>query len=75
MRKKFLSTMLVFSMAVAALSGCGTEKNSSNKESSTGKVSSDGKVLNIYCWNEEFKSRVTDYFPNYKKKDATGDNW
>lgn len=21
-----------------------------------------GKVLNIYCWNEEFKSRYTDYF-------------
>jgi multiple sugar transport system substrate-binding protein len=25
----------------------------------------EGKVLNIYCWNEEFKSRVTDHYPNY----------
>ena len=23
----------------------------------------EGKVLNIYCWNEEFKSRLTDHYP------------
>ena len=31
----------------------------------------DGKVLNIYCWNEEFKSRVTDHYPGYEEVDAT----
>ena len=30
-----------------------------------------GKVLNIYVWNEEFKSRVTDHYPNYEEVDAT----
>ena len=25
----------------------------------------EGKVLNIYCWNEEFKSRLTDHYPGY----------
>lgn len=27
----------------------------------------EGKVLNIYCWNEEFKSRLTDPIPDMKK--------
>ena len=31
----------------------------------------DGKVLNIYCWNEEFKSRITAHYPDYKEVDAT----
>ncbi|MBQ0028338.1 MAG: carbohydrate ABC transporter substrate-binding protein [Lachnospiraceae bacterium] len=30
-----------------------------------------GKVLNIYCWNEEFKSRLTDHYPGYTETDAT----
>ncbi len=25
-----------------------------------------GKVLNIYCWNEEFKERFEQYYPDYK---------
>ena len=31
----------------------------------------EGKVLNIYCWNEEFKSRVKDHYPGYEEVDAT----
>ncbi len=34
-------------------------------------VSDDGKVFNIYCWNEEFKSRLTDHYPGYEEVDAT----
>ena len=34
-------------------------------------VTNGGKVLNIYCWNEEFKSRVTDHYANYTEVDAT----
>lgn len=34
-------------------------------------ASGEGKVLNIYCWNEEFKSRVTDHYPDYVEVDAT----
>lgn len=33
--------------------------------------SDEGKVLNIYAWNEEFKSRITDYYPGYEEVDAT----
>ena len=30
----------------------------------------EGKVLNIQCWNEEFKSRVTDHYPGYEVVDG-----
>lgn len=31
----------------------------------------EGKVLNIYAWNEEFKSRLTDHYPGYEEVDGT----
>jgi len=34
-------------------------------------VPSDGKVLNIYVWNEEFKSRLTSHYPGYEEVDGT----
>ena len=34
-------------------------------------ASDEGKVLNIYCWNEEFKSRLTDHYPGYEEVDGT----
>lgn len=30
-----------------------------------------GRVLNICCWNEEFMSRVVDYYPGYNKSNDT----
>lgn len=34
-------------------------------------LSNDGKVLNIYAWNEEFKTRLEEQYPGYEKVDAT----
>jgi len=34
-------------------------------------AAAEGKVLNIYCWNEEFKSRLTDHYPGYEEVDGT----
>lgn len=39
----------------------------------TDTVADEGKVFNIYCWNEEFQSRVKAYYPDYKDNgDGTG---
>lgn len=54
MKKKFLAVLLTAAMAVSMLAGCGS------------KVASDGKVLNIYCWNDEFQRRVQDHYPDYQ---------
>ncbi len=42
----------------------GSDDNGGSEESS------EGKVLNIYVWNEEFKTRVKDYYPGYEEIDA-----
>ncbi|MBQ8634326.1 MAG: carbohydrate ABC transporter substrate-binding protein [Lachnospiraceae bacterium] len=54
MKKKFLAVLLTAAMAISMLAGCGS------------KVASDGKVLNIYCWNDEFQRRVQDHYPDYE---------
>ncbi len=87
MKKKWIGALLCLSMSVSMLVGCGDDsgkptsnnnnQESTNKDNSGGGDSKDsagteeGKVLNIYCWNEEFKSRITDHYPDYKAVDAT----
>jgi hypothetical protein len=55
--KKMLVLLLAFTMLVTT-AACGGAKETSKP--ATG--DEQGKVLNIYCWNEEFKSRFTDYY-------------
>ena len=57
MKKKFLAVLLTAAMAISMLAGCGS------------KVASDGKVLNIYCWNTEFQDRVRVHYPGYEVVD------
>lgn len=82
MKKKIISAFLCATMVAGMVAGCGSkaETNSdgnaadnSGAAAGTESVSADeeGKVLNIYCWNEEFKSRVTDHYPGYTEVDAT----
>ena len=87
MRKKLLSSLLAATMLTTMLAGCGSEdKKETTTENTTEKTSEasgndastedtssseEGKVLNIYCWNEEFKSRVTEHYPGYEEIDAT----
>lgn len=55
--KKFLVLFLTLAMLVS-MAACG----SAGETAGSGTGDEEGKVLNIYCWNEEFKSRFTDYF-------------
>lgn len=65
MKKKLLSLALVSAVMVSALSGCGSP--SSEKKESSSEGGSQGKVLNIWCWNDEFQSRFNDYYPEVEK--------
>lgn len=80
MKKKFLSLFLMTAMCTSIITGCGkTQDSSEQTDTSTkndasvtdGTPAEEGKVLNIYCWNEEFKSRVKDHYPGYVEVDAT----
>ncbi len=77
MKKKLLSVLLSTAMVAALLVGCGEDTPATSDAPADGgegevvDVVEEGKVLNIYCWNEEFKSRVTDHYPGYVEVDAT----
>ena len=83
MKKKIISALLCASMVASMAAGCGSSgdsgdsgdaKKDSSQASGDATVSDssdDGKVLNIYCWNEEFKSRLEDHYPGYTIVDGT----
>ena len=83
MKKKAVSALLCAAMVAGMLAGCGkgsdsgtpsdTSKGDASNatESASSNLKDDGKVLNIYCWNEEFKSRLTDHYPGYEEVDGT----
>lgn len=47
------------------------EEEAPAAEEAEAPAAEEGKVLNIRCWNEEFKSRLTDHYPGYEEVDAT----
>lgn len=66
MRKKLLALGLSVCMVPSILAGCGKGEvvdASTHVVSTTGvDLSSEGKVFNIYCWNEEFKGFCETYY-------------
>ena len=48
-----------------------TEAETADAAEETEEAADEGKVLNIQCWNEEFKSRLEDHYPGYEKVDDT----
>ena len=74
-RRNFLLASGVVTIG-AALAACGGGSSSSTAASSAAPASSaaasapaaaEGKVLNIWCWNDEFQSRFNDYYPEVKE--------
>ena len=60
----------------AALAACGgfsaststaSSAPASSAAASDAPASAEGKVLNIWCWNDEFQSRFNDYYPEVKE--------
>ena len=85
--KKLISTLLVSAMTLSLVACGAPKNPTSTEAPAATEATDDaaetteaaeevvvedtGKVLNIYCWNEEFKSRVTDHYPGYEEVDAT----
>ena len=62
MKKRLLSLALGTMMVLSTLAGCGSKDGGSAAVNT--KPEEQGKVLNIYCWNDEFKSRFEGYYKN-----------
>ena len=58
MKKRLLSLALGTMMVLSTLAGCGSKDGGSATVNT--KPEEQGKVLNIYCWNEEFKADLKD---------------
>lgn len=87
MKKKIVSAFLCATMVASMLTGCGGtgETTTDAGETSGGDVAAateageaavseaadEGKILNIYCWNDEFQRRMKAHYPGYKEVDAT----
>lgn len=75
MKKKLLSALLAATMISGLAAGCGDKAGApaagGSTESGAAAAADEGKVLNVYCWNDEFSRRVRDYYPGYEEVDAT----
>ena len=87
MKKKLLSALLATAMTASMLAGCGSDAASgdagqkqdaadnaaASTEAADGETvaADEGKVLNIYCWNDEFQRRLKAHYDKYEEVDAT----
>ncbi|MCC8192416.1 MAG: ABC transporter substrate-binding protein [Ruminococcus sp.] len=69
--KRVLAGLAAATLAVTGLAGCSDDSSSTSTTDGDSEVTEEGKVLNIYCWNEEFKSRLTDHYADYEEVDST----
>jgi multiple sugar transport system substrate-binding protein len=78
--KRFISmtlALLMGSSVLVAATGCQnngaqssaapTESSAASDSSSAASTSQEGKVLNIWCWNDEFQSRFNAYYPEVQE--------
>lgn len=67
MKKRVVSILLVVAVAAGSLAGCGGK--SSGADVAAGE---EGKVINIYSWNDEFRERVEAVYPEVKETSKDG---
>ncbi len=66
MKRKWIAMLLTAAVAAGTLTGCG----SSGADSGTS--GEEGKVINIYTWNNEFRERVELIYPEVEKTSEDG---
>lgn len=91
MKKKLIATIMVGTMVISSLVGCGGKDTSATTEqtatvaqeetkteetkteeaktedAASADAGTEGKVLNIYCWNDEFEDRFNAYYKDAGK--------
>ena len=80
MKKKVISMFLVASMTAGMLAGCGSGSDAGTNDvadAGTNDVADagtteEGKVINIYSWNKEFRERVEAVYPEVKETSKDG---
>lgn len=72
MKKKIISLLLALAMALS-LVACGGGSSKPAADASTGgeAATAEGKIINIYVWNQEFQGLFNTYYPGVER-DADG---
>ena len=73
MRKQIIAMALSVATVTGMLAGCGSTGNTGNDNGgATETVAEEGKVINIYSWNDEFRTRVEAIYPEVKETSSDG---
>ncbi len=70
-RMRMLASLALAGTMVLSMAACTGKSSDSGSEGGTAKktvqTGKEGKVLNIWCWNDEFQNRFNDYYPEVKE--------
>ena len=58
MKKRIVAILMAAVVAGGALAGCGSKAESGDSANAE-----EGKVINIYSWNDEFRQRLEAVYP------------
>ena len=75
MKKRVIAAFLVAMMGMSTLAGCGGEKKAETPaagSSADAAAAEEGKVINIYSWNDEFRQRVEAVYSEVEKTSDDG---
>lgn len=83
MKKKLARILLTAAIAAGTLAGCGdsdsgavsggdADKGAASESKDTGADAEEGKVINVYSWNNEFSQRVQAVYPEVKETSKDG---
>ena len=85
MMKRILSLMLASVMVMSLLCACGSEGGDTGSADSSVSTGEEGKIINIYVWNDEWQNKFNDNYPEVEKtssdksvtylKDGTEVHW
>ena len=90
MKQRVISLMLTVAMGATLLAGCGSSATDSadagadsgkesaaatGTESDEKDFSGEGKVINIYSWNDEFRTRLEAVYPEVESTSSDGERW
>ncbi len=67
MNKKIVATLMAVMIASGTLAGCGSSPAAENDA-----VAEEGKILNIYSWNDEFRERLEAVYPEVESTSKDG---
>ena len=72
MKRRLVAALLAAMMCTRVFTGCGDSSDKAGDGAGSGADVTEGKVINIYSWNDEFRQRVEAVYPEVKETSKDG---